>query len=245
MSLSPSVGTLSRADRFSLVGQGARDTLPLILAAIPFGILYGVLAKAGGLSLALTMAMSLIVFAGSAQFIAVSMIATGVAWPAILLTTFFVNLRHMLYAATLVPHVRNFSGLLKAKIAFWLTDESFAVVSDWLRRNKGKPGLQWYYLGSGLLMYGNWQLCTFLGFSLGEALPGMEGWGLEVAMIVAFVGIVAPALTSLPVWITAAVAVAGGVVTWGWPHQSGLMISAVIAVAAGVAAERFLRRRKV
>ncbi|CAM3542543.1 AzlC family ABC transporter permease [Parendozoicomonas haliclonae] len=236
---------LSRQDKLRLIAQGARDILPLILAAIPFGILYGVLAKAGGLSLGLTMGMSLLVFAGSAQFIAVSMIATGVAWPAILLTTFFVNLRHMLYAATLVPHVRQMSGWMKAKIAFWLTDESFAVVSDWLRRNKGKPGLQWYYLGSGLLMYGNWQLCTFLGFSLGEALPGMEGWGLEVAMIVAFVGIVAPALTSAPVWITAAVAVLGGVLTWGWPHQSGLMISSLVAVAAGVLAERLAERRKV
>ncbi|WP_281649035.1 AzlC family ABC transporter permease [Parendozoicomonas sp. Alg238-R29] len=227
-----------------LVFQGARDTLPLILAAIPFGILYGVLAKTGGLSFGATLAMSLLVYAGSAQFIAVSMMATGVAWPAILLTTFFVNLRHMLYAATLVPHVRSMSSFVKARMAFWLTDETFAVVINWLREHRSGFGLQWYYLGSGLLMYSNWALCTVIGYALGISLPGMEGWGLEVAMIVAFVGIVAPALTNSAMWITAGVASLGGVLTWGWPNQSGLMISALIAVATGVAVEKLSKKEE-
>ena len=103
-----------------LLLRGARDTLPLILAAIPFAILYGALAKASGLSSFATMGMSILVFAGSAQFIAVSMLAAAVAWPAILMATFFVNLRHMLYSATLVPHARQFPGIARALMAFWL-----------------------------------------------------------------------------------------------------------------------------
>ena len=221
-----------------LVRQGAIDTLPLILAAVPFGILYGVLAKAGGLSSWATMGMSLLVFAGSAQFIAVSMIAASVAWPTILLTTFFVNLRHMLYSATLAPHVTQYSSFIRARMAFWLTDETFAVVANWLRNNENKEGLQWYYFGSGLLMYGNWLLCTWIGVTLGQSLPGMENWGLEVAMIVAFVGIIAPALNNLPMIITALTASACAVLTWGWPNQSGLILSAIIGVIAGVVSEK-------
>ncbi|MGI9275772.1 MAG: AzlC family ABC transporter permease, partial [Endozoicomonas sp.] len=184
-----------KASSVRLLFQGARDTIPLILAAIPFGILYGVLAKAGGLSDWATMGMSALVFAGSAQFIAVSMLGASAALPAILLATFFVNLRHMLYAATLVPHVRHLPGFVRAKMAFWLTDETFAVVSDWLRRNEDREDFHWYYIGSALLMYSNWLLCTWIGLTLGQNLPGMSQWGLEVAMIVAFVGIIAPALT--------------------------------------------------
>ncbi|MCL6270371.1 AzlC family ABC transporter permease [Sansalvadorimonas sp. 2012CJ34-2] len=224
---------------------GARDTLPLILAAVPFGILYGVLAKASGLSAWATIGMSVLVFAGSSQFIAVTMLASAVAWPAILLTTFFVNLRHMLYAAALVPHVRHLPELVKAKMAFWLTDETFAVVSDWLRKNSDEPGLEWYYFGSGLLMYGNWILCTFIGLTLGQSLPGMESWGLEVAMIVAFVGIVAPALTNPPMWACAAAASVCAVLTWGWSNQSGLIISGLVGVAAGVVMEKLEENKKV
>ena len=230
--------TNSQASPRQLVRQGAMDTLPLILAAVPFGMLYGVLAKASGLSSWATMGMSVLVFAGSAQFIAVSMIAASVAWPAILLTTFFVNLRHMLYSATLVPHVAQYSNLIRARMAFWLTDETFAVVANWLRNNENKEGLQWYYLGSGLLMYGNWLLCTWVGLTLGQSLPGMENWGLEVAMVVAFVGIIAPALNNLPMIITALIASTSAVLTWGWPNQSGLILSAIIGVIAGVVSEK-------
>ena len=217
--------------------QGARDTLPLILAAVPFSILYGVLAKASGLSAWATIGMSVLVFAGSSQFIAITMLASAVAWPAILLTTFFVNLRHLLYAAALVPHVRHLPGLVKAKIAFWLTDETFAVVSDWLRKNRNQPGLEWYYFGSGLLMYSNWIFCTWIGMTLGQSLPGMESWGLEVAMIVAFVGIIAPALNSAPMWICAATASVSAMLTWGWPNQSGLILSGLTGVIAAVIME--------
>ena len=221
-----------------LFSQGAIDTLPLILAAVPFGILYGVLAKASGLSAWATMGMSLLVYAGSAQFIAVGMLAASVAWPAILLTTFFVNLRHILYAATLVPYVRHWPNRLRAPAAFWLTDESFAVVSNWLRKNPEQSGMPWYYFGSGVLMYVNWLLCSWVGLTLGESLPGLDSLGLEVAMIVAFVGIIAPALIGLPMILTAVSASLCGIFTWGWPNQSGLMVSALMGVIVGVIAEK-------
>src|SRR5688500_15945619 len=87
--------------------RGVRDTLPLILGAIPFGIFFGVLAVAGGLSPAATMSMSLFVFAGSSQFIGARLVEQGVATSLIILTTFVVNLRHMLYSTTLAPHMRH------------------------------------------------------------------------------------------------------------------------------------------
>ena len=90
--------------------NGARDTLPLILGAIPFGIIYGTLASAAGLTVWQALGMSLLVFAGSAQFIAVSLLGGGASLAVLLLTTFVVNLRHALYSATLQPFVRHQIG---------------------------------------------------------------------------------------------------------------------------------------
>src|SRR5512135_2810064 len=104
---------------------GAKATFPLIVGAIPFGIIFGALAAASGLSFAATAAMSAFVFAGSAQFIAVGLVAAGTGWPFIVLTTFVVNLRHMLYSATLAPHVKRLPQRWKIPLAFWLTDETF------------------------------------------------------------------------------------------------------------------------
>ena len=109
---------------------GVRDTFPLIVGAIPFGIIFGTLSIAAGLSVAATLAMSAIVFAGSAQFIAVGLVAAGSGWPIIVLTTFVVNLRHALYSATLAPFVSKLPHRWQIPLAFWLTDETFAVVVD-------------------------------------------------------------------------------------------------------------------
>jgi len=87
--------------------KGARDTLPLVIGAMPFGIIFGTLAAGAGLSPWGAMGMSLFVFAGSSQFIAMGLIGAGTAWPMIVLTTFVVNFRHLLYTATLLPHLRR------------------------------------------------------------------------------------------------------------------------------------------
>ncbi|HCL42496.1 MAG TPA: branched-chain amino acid ABC transporter permease, partial [Pseudomonas sp.] len=79
--------------------RGARDTVPMLIGALPFGLIFGTLAVASGLSLPATLLMSALVFAGSAQFIAVSLVASGAGLVVLLLTTFIVNLRHMLYSA--------------------------------------------------------------------------------------------------------------------------------------------------
>ncbi|MCF8045794.1 MAG: AzlC family ABC transporter permease, partial [Desulfarculaceae bacterium] len=107
--------------------KGARDTIPLILGAIPFGIIFGTLASGTDLSFGAAMAMSLFVFAGSAQFIAIGLVNQGTAWLVIVLTTFVVNLRHLLYGAALVPYYRKLSQGWKVLLSFGLTDETFAV----------------------------------------------------------------------------------------------------------------------
>ncbi len=217
---------------------GARDTLPLILAAIPFGIVYGALATSNGLSQWATLAISLFVFAGSAQFIAVTLVASAAALPVILLTVFVVNLRHMLYAASLMPWVSQLGQKIRMLMAFWLTDETYAVITNRIGKDPALQGLPWYYCGSGLAMYSNWVLCTWLGITLGQRIPTITAWGLDVAMVVAFIGIVVPALQSRAQWACALSASACSLMTWDWPHQSGLLLAALLAITVGVTLER-------
>ena len=108
--------------------QAMRDMLPLLVGAMPFGIIYGTLAASAGLSAAQAIGMSLLVFAGSAQFIALSLLSGGAGMAVVLLTTLVVNLRHALYSATLQPFVRHLPARWRVPLAFWLTDEAFAVV---------------------------------------------------------------------------------------------------------------------
>lgn len=214
--------------------RGARDIIPLLIAAIPFGIVYGALAQTNGLSVLATMGMSLFVFAGSSQFVAVTLIGVGAAVPIIVLTVFVVNLRHMLYAVSMMPYVFELPQKIRALMSFWLTDESYATLSKGLIDEPKMPQFHWYYFGAAFSMYLNWQCCTVLGIYLGQEIPDLTKWGLDIAMVVAFVGIVVPILKNKAQWACAITAFFAALVTHSWPHQSGLLISSLIAIAIGV-----------
>ncbi|PCC98476.1 AzlC family ABC transporter permease [Halopseudomonas pelagia] len=227
------------SSRFKTALLGARDTIPMLVGALPFGIIFGTLAVSSGLSAGATLAMSALVFAGSAQFIAISLIASGTGLVVILLTTLIVNLRHMLYSASMLPYVRHLPQRWRVPLAFWLTDESFAVVHRYYQ-NATVPlaGKQWYFFGSCLAMYSNWFACTLVGVLLGHALPGMAHWGLDFAMVATFIGIVVPLLRTRPMLVAALVAAVVAVAANGLPYKLGLMLAALLGVIAGVIAAR-------
>ena len=214
--------------------QGAWDTLPLIVAAAPFGMVFGALAIGAGLTPAQALGISLIVFAGSAQFIAATLIGAGAWFPAIIATVFVVNLRHLLYATNLMPQVQHVAQRWRIPMAFWLTDETFATVSNRLKRDPDLPHFRSYYLGSAVAMYLLWQVNTFIGIWAGAQIPDIANWGLDVAMVVAFVGIVVPMLVDRATLACAMTAGIAMLLTHDWPNQIGLFASALIAIAVGV-----------
>ena len=225
--------------------EGARDTLPLVFAAIPFGIVYGALGHAHGLPNWVVIAISMVVFAGASQFIAITLMATGAALPVIVLTVFVVNLRHMLYAVSLIPYVKQFSQLKRLPMAFTLTDETFAIAFNRATHNGPSAHFAHYYLGSAVFMYINWQLCTWIGLVAGNQIPQLTSFGLDIAMVVAFIGIVVPHLKFPSHWVCALVAALAGTLTYDWPNQSGLLFSSVIAIISGVMLENTLNQKAV
>lgn len=220
---------------------GVQQTIPLIVGATPFGIIFGTLAQTNGLSFAGALAMSAFVFAGSSQFIALGLLGAGSPWGIIVLTTAVVNLRHLLYAVGLVPYLKDLPQRWKLPLGFWLTDETFMVAIRRYRQSDSSPYKPWFHLGSAVAMYGNWQLCTFLGLTLGQSLPNAAAWGLDFAMVATFIGMTLPYLTTRPMVATVVVAGVTAVMARTLPHQLGLMAAAIAGIATGVTLENYLQ----
>ena len=228
---------------FSLFIEGTVDSIPLVLAAIPFGLIFGAISISSGLSAWATMSMSLFVFAGASQFISIKLLASSSSITVILMTVFLVNLRHMIYAANLMPQVSTLPQKLRILMAFWLTDETFAVVSSRVANNNKNKGIHWYYLGSACAMYFMWSTCTLIGIILGKQIPEIADWGLDVAMILGFVGIVVPNLKCSIDWTCATTAIFGTLLTHNWPNQTGLLFSSFLAITVSLIADIVINKK--
>ena len=226
------------SDRRAEFWAGLRATLPLMAGVIPFGIIFGALAVAGGIPAGIAGAMSAFVFAGSAQLIAAGLIANGAGLVVVVTTTFFVNLRHNLYAATLAPHVRRLPQRWLLALAFWLTDETYLVVIQRYARHDHSPHKHWFHLGSALTMYTSWQAATWLGIWAGGSIPNPAGWGLDFALPATFIGMLAPIVRDRSMILCVTVAGALSLALNGLPNQFGLIIAVCAGALAGYLAQR-------
>jgi predicted branched-subunit amino acid permease len=141
---------------------------------------------------------------------------------------------HAAYAATLVDHVRHLSQAWRFPLAAFLTDETFAVMERRYRTQGGGRNAHWYYIASCAGMYANWQCWTFIGITVGQNYPEVQNWGLEFAMVVTFIGIVVPLLTSMPYLAAAVTAGLVAVIANPLPYKLGLMLAALAGIVVGV-----------
>ncbi len=219
-----------------LSGVGAM--LPLLVGVAPFGLIFGALTPAAGLSAAGAMAMSAFVFAGSAQFIAAGLLAAGTGPWLIVLTTLVVNLRHLLYGATLAPHLRHLPHRWQTLLAYVTTDESYAVSILRYQSDDESPCKHWYFLGSALTLLTVWLATTAVGIAAGQAIPAPLSWGLDFALPVTFIGLLIPHVKGRPTLAAMAVAGLTAVAAHRLPNNLWLLLAALAGVAAGVWAER-------
>lgn len=225
--------------------NGVKATVPLVVGSFPFGIIFGALAVSStGLTALDALGLSALVYAGSAQFIGIGLSAQGTSAAVIILTTFVINLRHALYSITLSPHMGHLPQRWLLPLAFWLTDETFVVVIQRYNQPDNAPYKHWFYLGSAVLMYTNWQLSTLVGIVAGAVIPDPLSWGLDFAMFVTFIGILVPMIRTKPVLLAVLAAGVTALLLNGLPNKLGLVSAAIIGVAVGMIAETFLNRAK-
>lgn len=211
---------------------GVRSEVPLLLGVAPFGMIYGVLALQAGLSPLQAQVMSSVVFAGSAQFMTVQLIASLTPALVIVLTGFVINLRHLLYSASIAPWVQGLSLRWKALLAYLLTDEAYAVAIVNYRQNGQRDGEHWFFLGAGLALWATWQVSTAMGILLGAVIP--SSWGLDFALPLTFIALVVPGLRHRADGLTALAAGGLAVVLMGLPFKLGLVLSSLMAIGVGL-----------
>ena len=216
---------------------GCRDELPILLGVAPFGMIYGLLALSAGLSPGTAQAMSSVVFAGSAQFIAAQLIREASPAGVIVLTVLVVNLRHALYSASMAPHLRALRPAWKAGLAYLLTDEAYAVaITRYLRdagRSEVSPYRHWYVFGAGITLWTAWQWSTAVGIFVGARVPA--SWSLDFTLALTFIALVVPALKDRAGAAAAVTAGALAVAAHRLPFKLGLPLAAVAGVVVGLA----------
>lgn len=163
-----------------------KQALPIVLGYLPVGFAYGVLARKAGISIDNTVLMSVIVFAGSAQFIAVGLLASGASALSVVITTFIVNLRHLLMSAALSPYLKKWSKLELAAFTFQLTDESFAVHST--RFSNGDMHKGETYL-INCIAQAAWVGGTVLGIFSSTLITDVKPMGLDYALPAMFIAL--------------------------------------------------------
>jgi 4-azaleucine resistance transporter AzlC len=215
--------------------EGTKAEVPLLIGVFPFGLIYGALALDAGLTPTAAQAMSSIVFAGSSQFVASQLLREATPGFMIVLTIAVVNLRHMLYSASLAPYVAALSPRWKVLLSYLLTDEAYAPTILRYERTGITPYAHWFWLGAGLALWVTWQISTALGVLLGAAIP--ESWSLDFALPLTFIAMIVPALRNRPAIAAALSAGAVAVLAIPLPYQLGLILAALVGIVVGTLLE--------
>lgn len=195
-----------------------------------YGTVFGGLAVQAGLRPLEVLGMSMLVFAGASQFVAVPMLAGGAPALAIVVTTYVINMRHYLMAATLAPSFRNFPRGWLALVAHVINDESFAVAVA--RRNPPDP---WVFIGSALAVSGAFMAGVSVGTPLGGLVADPGRWGLDFAFPAVFLALVALQLRRRADWLVAlAAAVVAVAAALALPGTWHVVIAGLVVSAAGM-----------
>ena len=175
--------------------QGVKDCVPTLLGYISIGLAFGVVGSASGLSLVEIALLTILVYAGSAQFIFCALLLTSSPTSAIIVTIFVVNLRHLLMSLTLAPHFTRYSMLRNVGFGTLLTDETFGVAVTKQMQN-GKLYGRWMD-GLNITAYAFWILSCVAGAFLGQWVANPEKWGLDFALIAMFIALLVLQLSSV------------------------------------------------
>jgi 4-azaleucine resistance transporter AzlC len=219
---------------------GVRACLPVVLGYTAIGLTFGVIARTAGLSVAEVSLMSLILYAGSSQFVAASLLGTGASAGAIVVTVFLVNVRHFLYGAALAPRLRELPIWQSALVGVELTDETFAVAAGNLQRERSARA-SWLF-GLNVTAQATWITATTVGALAGSAIPDPRVLGLDFALPAMFAALLVIQVASRPRLRTpvvvgalgAAIAVGGALVM---PASWAIIAAGIVAAGAGAALE--------
>jgi predicted branched-subunit amino acid permease len=223
--------------------RGIVASLPFQLVIVPFGLLFGVVATEAGLGVAEAMGFSILVIAGASQFTAVQMLDQGAPTLVILATALAVNLRMAMYSASLTPHLGAAKLWQRALVAYANVDQTYvSSIAEYEKRpDMALAEKLAFFAGTAAITCPLWVAATLAGALAGDRIP--SSLGLDFALPITFLAMVAPMLRTVAHVAAAGVSVVGALVLAGMPAGTGLLVAALAAMVTGAAVERAMERR--
>jgi predicted branched-subunit amino acid permease len=210
---------------------GSKDVLPLAVGVASFMTLWGAIALSAGIPAWMAQLMTLTIFAGS-QFVLAQLLAVGTPAGMMIATSSLLNLRHLLYSASVAPFLKDLPPHWKGVLAYLLTDESFAVSSRHYQQHGKGTYAHWYMLGAGLIVWAAAQMSTAAGLFLVARLP--SGWSLDFLPVLALIALLVPALKERAGGVSALTAGIAAIALAALPLKLGLLVATAVGIASGL-----------
>ncbi|MCR6545291.1 AzlC family ABC transporter permease [Dehalobacterium formicoaceticum] len=220
------------------VKLGVKKAMPIGMGYLPLGLAFGVIAQSAGLSPVQVGLMSLFLFSGSGQFIAVALMAAGAGFNVIILTVLLVNSRYFLFSATLSRYVKKLPLWCTALISQGLTDENFVVVTTHFRDHPVRVD---FWLSLHITSHLVWVSSTVLGSVVGNFIPDMERFGLNFALPAMFIALFFMTASNLKGIFCGVVAgILSLVILYGGFSDVNVILATIIAATVGVVINKWI-----
>ncbi len=229
------------SNKLKIFFKGIKDTSPLMVPVVPFGIIFGVLAIDLGLTPLTTIAMSIIIFGGASQIIFLQLFSAGASSLVILSSVGAVNSRHLLYGTVLSEHLSDLNLTWKIIVSYFLVDQAFAVSNDYFKKNKENKNKHFHLLGGGLNCWTIWQITTIIGIYLGSIIP--EKLGLSFAIPLTFLALLVNDFRKLINVII--IIISGSIATLGYqviPFKAYVVVAATVSLFVAFILTKFIKR---
>lgn len=234
-----------RAHRLATMRQGMHAIMPGLLAIAVWGVVTGVAMVKSGLSEHMSVMMSLLVYAGSAQLTALPLIMAGAPLWLIFAAGLIVNLRFVIFAAALHPYFEKMAWPKRLAMGYLTVDIAFVIFMPRFKDApiKGTFEQRWFFWGAVLSSWLVWQFSSLVGIALGSFVP--TSWSLDYAAVLALIAMMMPLVNNKPILFSI---FAAGVVAWltqPWPLRLGLIAAVLAGSAAGMWADKVKRRERI
>ena len=216
-----------------------RAALPLVLGIVPFGVITGVAMVASGIPPLVAMLMSIVVFAGASMVASAQLLASHAPALVVVLTALVINLRFMMYSASLRAHFATAPLKHRLAIAYLIADNVYGLMLGRFSEHPDDAGKVEYFLGAGIVVWAAWQLAVAAGIVIGAGVPA--SWRLEFAAPLAFIAISVPFLRDRAAIAAALAAGVAVVLAHELPLRANILVAAATGIGAGLLFERWKR----
>jgi predicted branched-subunit amino acid permease len=224
--------------------RGVRAALPFIIVVAPFGLLFGVVGTEAGLNIAQVMGFTVLVIAGASQFTALQLMSDNAPTLIVVASALAVNLRMAMYSASLAPHLGKAPLWQRALIAYMNVDQTYAMAhADYeARPEQSLAEKVAFFFGTSSPIIPIWVIATWVGIVVGEAIP--PALGLDFAVPITFLALIAPALRTLAHVAAALTSVVMAIVLGFLPWNLWLLAAGLAAMIVGAEVERRMEVRR-